>query len=186
MLKKSFQLGYFREPIKNITHHIIGFAFVDDTDLVTLDMTEPSTVEWEIFENLQASIDRWQGGLWVSGGAIVPEKSFVYPIVFHFNDKGEWRCKSIEEVDFEFSVIDHNGVRQPLPQKEATHSLCTLGVHLAPDGNNSEMVETLRKKVEKWKANIQAGFLNRHEAWPAMNSIILKSLLYPPTSLNSY
>ena len=83
MLKNTSNRGYFNEPIKNITHHIVGYAFVDDKDLITLDMPEPNKAKWETFQELQESTDQWQGRLRASGGAIVPEKSFLYPIYFH-------------------------------------------------------------------------------------------------------
>ena len=45
------------------------------------------------------------------------------------------------------------------------------------------MVNTLRQKAEEWKPNIQSGHLNRLEAWLALNSTIMKSLLYPLPAL---
>jgi len=183
MLKEAGNGGHFIEPISGLGHHITGFAFVDDTDLITVNMNDPFITEWEMFDEMQDSIDRWQGGLWASGGAIVPEKSFVYPIAFQFDEKGEWRYKSVQEIDYNFTVKDHTGQLQNLPQKQHDESACTLGVHLAPDGNNDTMVNTLRQKAEEWKANIQSGHLNRHEAWLALNSTIMKSLLYPLPAL---
>ena len=78
---------------------------------------------------------------------------------------------------------DHTGQLQNLPEKQYNESACTLGVHLAPDGNNDAMVNTLRQKAEEWKANIQAGYLNRHKAWLALNTTVMKSLLYPLPAL---
>ena len=73
MLKEAGNGGHFIEPISGLGQHITGFAFVDDTDLITLAMTEPTKTEWEAFEGLQESIDCWQCDLWASGGAIVLE-----------------------------------------------------------------------------------------------------------------
>ena len=84
----------------------------------------------------------------------IPEKSFVYPITFHFNDKGEWRYKSLEDIDFNCMVKDHRGQQQNFPQKQYNESTCTLGFQLAPDGNNDAMVNTLRQKAEELKSNI--------------------------------
>ena len=77
--------------LSDLCHHITGFAFVDDTDLITLNIQDYNITECEILEDMQDSINRGQGGLWASGGAIVPEKSFIYPIAFHFDEKGDWR-----------------------------------------------------------------------------------------------
>ena len=183
MLKEAGNGGHFKEPIAGVSHHITGFVFVDDTDLITLNMQDPEVTEWEILDEMQDSINRWQGGLWATGGAIVPEKSFVYPIAFQFNDKGEWRYKTLQEIDYNFTVKDFQGQQQILPQKEYNESSCTLGVELAPDGNNDAMVTKLRQKAEEWQSNIQCGHLNRHEAWLALNSTVMRSLLYPLPAL---
>ena len=82
MLKEAGNGGHFIETISGLGHHTTGFVFVDETDLITVNMNDPHITEWEIFEEMQDSIDWWQGGLWASGGAIVPEKRFIYPIAF--------------------------------------------------------------------------------------------------------
>ena len=183
MLKEAGNGGFFKEPIAGLSYHITGFAFVDDTDLIALNMRDHNITEWEVLEEMQECINRWQGGLWASGGAIVPEKSFVYPIAFNFNEKGEWRYKTLQEVDYSFTVKDHTGQQSDLPQKECNMSSCTLGVELAPDGNNDAMVASLRQKAEEWGSNVRSGHLNRHEAWLALNSTIMRSLLYPLPAL---
>ena len=59
---------FFLEPISRIAHHIAGFAFVDNTDLIILNLEYPNTTEWEIFDNMQDCVNKWQGGRWVSSG----------------------------------------------------------------------------------------------------------------------
>ena len=61
---------------------------------------------------------------------------------------------------------------------EYNSSAGTLGVFLAPDENNEEMVQHLRQKAKRWKSNIQSGHLNIHEAFLVLVRIILRSLLY--------
>ena len=146
-------------------------------------MQDHNIIEWEILDEMQECINRWQGGLWASGGAIVPEKNFVYPITFNFNKKGEWRYKTLQEIDYYFTVKDHLGQQCNLPQKECNVSSCTLGVELAPDGNNKSMVDRLRQKADEWGSNVTLGHLNRHDAWLALNSTIMRSLLYPLPAL---
>ena len=70
-----------------------------------------------------------------------------------------------------------------MPQKECNVSSCTLGVELAPDGNNDSMIDRLRQKAEEWGSNVRSGHLNRHESWLALNSTIMRSLLYPLPAL---
>ena len=59
MLIEAGNGGHFKEPIAGVSHHITGFAFVDDTDLITLNMQDPEVTEWEILDEMQDSINRW-------------------------------------------------------------------------------------------------------------------------------
>ena len=59
---------------------------------------------------------------WLSG------KSWVYAMDFEFDDKGLPVMKSINEIDLEFSVLDHNNVRQLLSLIAANMGKETLGI----------------------------------------------------------
>ena len=48
----------FNEHIPRLSHHITGFAFVDDTDLITLNIQDYDITEWEILDDMQDSINR--------------------------------------------------------------------------------------------------------------------------------
>jgi hypothetical protein len=54
-----------------------------------------------------------------------------------------------------------------------------LGVHVAPDGNNKDVVKALRTKVEKWAANIRISQANMEEVWTAIHRTIPFSVCYP-------
>jgi hypothetical protein len=55
----------------------VGYAFVDDTDLIQFDARAQNTSTEEVMDKMQDAINRWEGGLKATGGAIVPQKSFV-------------------------------------------------------------------------------------------------------------
>ena len=69
----------FCTPITNQITHVVGYAFVDDTDLLTFEMFDTSITWDDIANNIQEAIDRWEGGLKTTRGAIVPGKSWIYP-----------------------------------------------------------------------------------------------------------
>ena len=85
---------------------------MDDIDLPTLNMRDINITAEEVMEDMQESmqesINRWEGGLKATGGAIAPGKSWVYAIDFTFDDKGDWSYTQPEEIDFDFTVKDHN------------------------------------------------------------------------------
>jgi predicted lipid carrier protein YhbT len=179
MLRSAGNGGHFIKAISKQYSHSVGYAFVDDTDLIQFDARDQKMSEEEVLGKMQQAINRWEGGLKATGGAIVPQKSFVYPIIFEFDEGGKWSYKKVEDIKFQFSVKDHNDEVQQLDQLDASVGRCTLGVHLAPDGNNNDAKRFLRHKAEEWSEYINAGHLNRQDAWLATESTILKSLLYP-------
>ena len=60
--------------------NVIGFAFVDDLDLVKIGIN--SITMNEIKNNMQKMINEWQKLLKVTGGTLVPGKSWFTPVNF--------------------------------------------------------------------------------------------------------
>ena len=60
----------------------MGFAFVDDTDLVILG--KPSGTDDEILQRLQDAITCWNGLLQTSGGALQHDKCYWYFFSFYW------------------------------------------------------------------------------------------------------
>jgi hypothetical protein len=182
MMRSAGNGGVFVEPISGKVSHTVGFAFVDDTDLIELDLREHITTA-QTMTNMQAAIQRWEGGLKATGGAIVPAKSWVYPISFVFNSEGKWKYETVREIGANFSVKDHNEDTLPLPQHDPHIGKETLGVILAPDGNNQAMVESMIAKATEWRDYVQTGFLTAQDAHQALHTTILKTLQYPLPAL---
>lgn len=59
------------------TLHFIGYAFVDDTDIVVSQASMDSYVEAS--DKLQQEVDTWEVGLKATCRAIVPEKKLLVP-----------------------------------------------------------------------------------------------------------
>ena len=62
-------------------------------------------------------------------------------------------------------------------------SINTLGVTLAPDGNNAKAIVELRQKSQKWKDLVDTGHLKGSDVFLALHSTIYKSLQYPLPAL---
>lgn len=183
MLRTADHGAHYISPISKEHSHSVGFSFVDDTDLKQFDMRDHKITTQEVMEEMQRAINRWEGGLKATGGAIRPDKSWVYPITFHFDDSGQWHYSNKDDIDFEFTVRDCDNARHILPQYSPHEAQETLGVYLAPDGNNNKQRQILRLKAETWKEHISVGHLNRQEAWYALDSTIYQSLKYPLPAL---
>ena len=156
---------------------------MDDTDLIQGNMGNTNITANEIMNEMQQAISRWEGGLKATGGALVPEKSFVYPIDFKFNNTGKVSYKSVEEIDAHFEVPDADGQMITLRQFEPSKASETLGVFLAPDGNNEAAIEALLEKSNIWSELVHKGHLNANDVMRAMDSTITQSLKYPLPAL---
>ena len=178
MLRKAGNGGHFVSPISKQNTHIVGFAYVDDTDLIQIDMRNIDNDTEEVMRKMQEAIDRWEGGLKTTGGAIVPSKSWVCPIDFSFDHKGKWKYKPLDEINFEFTVKNEFNDTTELKTLDPSTGMNTLGVTLAPDGNNTKAVEELRQKSQKWKDLVDTGYLKGSDVYLALHSTIYKSLQY--------
>ena len=72
LMKEQGHVSHVVSPVTGIPLTLVGFLFVDDTDLIGLGNKNGSN---EIgHTHLQSAIDYWNGILRVSGGALKPEK----------------------------------------------------------------------------------------------------------------
>ena len=162
---------------------IVAFAFVDDTDLVQGHMGETNITTGEVMQEMQEAILRWEGGLKATGGAIVPEKSFVYPIDFKFNTAGKVSYKTVQEINAHFEVPNAEDHIIDLRQYEPSKASETLGVFLAPDGNNEAAKASLLEKATLWSELVHKGHLTADDVMLAMDTTIIQSLQYPLPAL---
>jgi hypothetical protein len=65
---------------------MVCYAFVDDTDLIQLGADIQETGE-TVAGRMQTAVNRWEGGICATGGALVPSKSHWYLIDFTWNGK---------------------------------------------------------------------------------------------------
>ena len=73
---------------------VIGFVFVDDSDLVKI-ATDNETIQ-EITMSIQKMINQWQKLLQVTGGVLVPENSWFTPVNFKWKNG---KCSyNVEEI----------------------------------------------------------------------------------------
>ncbi len=73
--------AFFISPISGLTCQLIGGLFVDDTDLIHVDMQEQEDLE-SAHERLQEAINNWGHLLRATGGALKPVKCSYYLISF--------------------------------------------------------------------------------------------------------
>jgi len=99
----------FRSALSGEETRFAGYAFVDDNDMCHIARTITETGV-ETARALQDTIDCWEGGIWATGGAIVPEKSHWYLIDFTWS-KGTWAYVNSADLPAVLYVRDTFGHR---------------------------------------------------------------------------
>ena len=102
----------FKMAISGKEIKFVGYAFMDDTDLV-VNVNDKEADSKQVAQRMQEALDHWEGGLRATGGAIVPEKSYWYLVDFQWK-QGEWRYAMKEEAPAMVYVRDPEGVWQTL------------------------------------------------------------------------
>jgi len=166
-------------PLSSIFFRFVGYAFVDDTDVIQSLLGEnPAQAQ----EKLQEAIDTWESSLKATCGAIVPEKTVWWLISFKWCGS-EWQYAGIQDSPGEIYVNDILNQRKAIKRLEPDQAYETLGVFLAPDGNLEAQFDKMYKAVITWVDGLQTRKISRDEAWLALQSTILRTLYYPLPSL---
>jgi len=154
----------------------VGYAFVDDADTITSGAINDTPQK--IMDRMQQTADTFEGVTSASGGAFSPEKTFWYLVAFKWTH-GEWKYTTATDNPGELTMRDKNGQRVALKRLEVWEAERTLGVRLAPDGNNKMQYEFMLKTAKEWASLIRAGHLPRQLNWQSLNTAIMKTLTYP-------
>jgi len=149
ILNMLWEAGFgagFKLAISGTQVSFVGYSFIDDTDLV---QTRPSLtlMGQEVIPLMQAVLPLWEQSLHAMGGALVPKKSFWYLIDFRWQGS-KWKyTKYDREPGEELLMKDRTQQEKPIRQLAANEAQCTLGVYLAPDGNNKTQIQILLQKT---------------------------------------
>ena len=130
----------------------------------------------DICLKLQSALNLWETCTEVSGGCLVPDKSWYTLVDFQWID-GSWNDVS-EFEDVSISLKNSEGEVVSLKQLAADEAQKMLGVWLAPDGNNRKQVEEMRASTVKWAERVRTGCIDRRDAWLALTMTIMKKLEY--------
>ena len=168
-----------KAPLSKLALHLAGCGFVDDTDLMQIGLVDDDYVQ--VASKLQEALNWWEICSKVSGGAIVPKKSWYGLVHFNWVD-GEWSYSSNMN-DVSVSVKDMAGKETQLQLLNPHEAKRMLGVFLAIDGSNDVQIKHMRRVAEVWYDQIRVGHLSRYDAWSALQSTVMKTLEYPLLAL---
>eukprot|EP00978_Attheya_sp_CCMP212_P004465 scaffold9742_cov58-Attheya_sp.AAC.1 len=100
-------------------------------------------------ERAQEARDHFVFGMNATGGEAKPIKCWWYQIEFYWQS-GKWKYKTATDCPYELSVPTGPGKRALIRQMDPTDAAETLGVWLAPEGNNKTAITNLLAKSTLW------------------------------------
>lgn len=152
-------------PVTGVQSLLAAVLFVDDCDLIHIDMVHDETA-LETFAKMQASVKSWGMLLIATGGSYKPEKCFHHLISFTWDRKGKWSyADNHNDLDFTMAVPMPDGTDVKIDHLPVTQARETLGVWSCPDGNASEALTQMKDKAQKWVDRAKEGRLRRRDVW---------------------
>jgi hypothetical protein len=152
-------------PVTQLQFVLSAVLFVDDCDLIHIDMATEESVS-QTFARMQASVLNWGRLLIATGGSYKPEKCFFHLLSFQWNHSGKWQYAPNHEVsEYEMVVPLPDGTNAPIEHLPVTQVRETLGVWSSPDGNPSAMLTKMSEKGQAWVDQAKEGGLRQRDVW---------------------
>ena len=134
-------------PISNLSRHLAAILFVDDTDILQIDLRENQSVQ-EAHDALQDSVHNWGQLLIASGGAFKPPKCFFHMISFDWSRAGKWTyAKNDTREELAIAVPMPDGSSVPIEHLSVDTAKETLGVFSCPSGKADAHIKSMQKRL---------------------------------------
>ena len=151
-------------PITHLKHHLSAILYIDNTDLLHIDLSKNETVD-EAHNEIQASVKSWGNLLIATAGVLQPAKCFYSIISFDWKD-GEW-CYADNTVlgDFGVNVLLPGGMEAPIAHKKVDHAEKTLGAMTSPDGKGAASIAMMQEKAQEGINAVRGKHLHGCSVW---------------------
>ena len=142
--------AHFIAPISDISGHIVGGLFVDDTDLVHVDMQVMKTIQ-NAHSWLQESVINWGCLLIATGGALKPSKCSFYLISFKWKADGTWVYKDdVNQPDLAIGIPLADNSLAEIEHLPVSSALKILGSMTYPTGSSATALGRMQQQGQEW------------------------------------
>eukprot|EP00978_Attheya_sp_CCMP212_P045987 scaffold368430_cov59-Attheya_sp.AAC.6 len=153
MLRKQGFGAEFKLAISGEEIHLVGYEFVDDSDIIQTAVIGDTDIN-KVFEHAQAGLNTFVGGMKASGGQVHPDKCNYCKIEFVWrNDKWKYASKKAPR-DRQLYIQETPTKRTHIRQFNPSEAAETLGIWLAPDGNNKEVIKQMKIISKTWADHV--------------------------------
>ncbi len=157
--RKKGHRAKFVCPITKLTSHLSAIIYVDDTNLLHINLEEEESVEM-VHQAIQASILNWGNLLIDTGGALQPAKCFYSIISFEWTNR-QWSYRDNSVLgNFKVSVPLPGGATAAIVHQPVAHSEITLGAMTSPDGSSTGQIAMMQEKAQGWIDAVRNGHLH--------------------------
>jgi len=163
--KKKGHSATFMCPMTNKIVKLAAILYVDDCDLIHIDMTCDDDV-YTTFQKMQESVLNWGKLLIASGGSYKPPKCFYHLISFAWTWDGKWKYEENHlKPEFEMAVPMPDGTTAVIEHLPITEAKETLGVYSCPNGSSEGALTAMKEKAADWVDRAKEGHLRRSDVW---------------------
>jgi hypothetical protein len=156
-------------PVSKLNGHAVAVIYVDDTDVIHLDLGKEETVE-EAHARLQESDLSWGNLLIATGGSLKLRKCFYHLISFDFDEKGRWRyATNHERVDLGILIPQPDVTLAGIEHLFVDQAHKTLGSITCPTGSGEARIQQMQDKAQAWLDKAIDAKLLRQSFWFLMN-----------------
>ncbi len=148
--KRKGHGAHFIDPILDISGHIVGSLFVDDTDLVHVNMQVVEMI-LEAHSRLQESVINWGRLLIATGGALKPSKCSFYLTSFKWKADGTWVYKdNVIQPDLAIGIHLADGSLAEIEHLPVSSAVKTLGSMMCPTGSSTAALGQMQQQGQEW------------------------------------
>ena len=171
--------AHFHSPQEDQKSTRTREAFVNDSSLWLLKMGLSLCT---IIQLMQFAAQKWEQLLYATGGALNHPKCFWYGITWHFSVNGKCTMQDLldpEDPTIQLTAGNDTTQKYMIQHMKTSTGTCTLGVWLAPDGNDKDEYQYRLKQAHTMKQHLCHALIGRSHAYIGFQSIWKAMILYP-------
>eukprot|EP00978_Attheya_sp_CCMP212_P023219 scaffold70572_cov43-Attheya_sp.AAC.1 len=112
MLRKQGFGAAFKLAISGEEIHLVGYAFVDNSNIIQTAVIGDTDID-KVFEQAQAGLNTFVGGMKATGGRVRPDKCNYYKIEFVWRNN-KWKYAKKAPGDRELYIQETPSKRTPI------------------------------------------------------------------------
>jgi hypothetical protein len=152
-------------PISLTRSQLSAVLFVDDTDVIHLDM-ENMEDKYTALHGLQESITSWGELLVATGGSLKRSKCFSHLISFVWKSDGTWSYeKNEDDEEIQLWVPLADGTVEQVKHCGISEAHKTLGTMTCPSGACDATISQMKELAQIWIDQAMTSNLSRQNFW---------------------